>query len=144
MRTTQQLRAARDVLGQIADALERRGDLQRRDGLAQVLRDGLAQQQGADRELLELGLHAVERAVARHDLGGEGGVAALDRFEGMAEKFLGQPAHLGDLGLQPLQVGVERGDDVRHCSLLPPGRPGGARLAARLPGGSSCVSRSAR
>ena len=53
-----------DVLGEVADALEIVGDVDRGHDLAQILRHRLAAGDHADRLLLDLALRAVDLAVA--------------------------------------------------------------------------------
>ena len=61
--------ALRDIGGIIADPLHVAGDLQRRDDLAQVAGDRLAQCQQADDEALDLALQRIDLRVLLHRAG---------------------------------------------------------------------------
>ena len=116
-----------DVLGEVADALQRRGDLHRGDQHAQVGRHRLAQRDHLHHALLERHLHGVERLVALDHLAGERGVAVLHRLQRLGQQLLAEPAHLRDLRLDLDEVLVEGRYDMRHADVLL------LRLPAALP-----------
>ena len=93
-----------DVLGQIADAFQFRGGLDRGQGLAQIHRHRLAQGQQFERAVFDLLLDGVDAGVAPHARFRRGAVAPGDGFDGRSELGLGQAAHLGDQGGQALQL----------------------------------------
>ena len=76
-------RALGDVLGEIADALQVAGDLERGHDVAQVVGHRLAAGDHQDGLLLELALQAVDGAVAGDARFGELGIAPLQRVEGL-------------------------------------------------------------
>ena len=115
-----------DVLGQIADALQFGGGLDRRQGLAQIHRHGLAQRQQLQGAVLDLLLDRVDAGVAAHRAFGRVAVAPGDRFDGGGELGLGQAAHLGDQGGKAFQLFGKSLDGVighfdSACRWSPPG-----------------------
>ena len=106
----QHQRALGDVLGQIADALQFGRDLDRRQGLAQIHRHGLAQRQQLQRPVLDLLLQRVDAGVAAHRAFRRRAVAPGDGLDGGGELGLGQAAHLrhqGGKGLKLLGKGLD-------------------------------------
>ena len=97
-----------DILGIVADPLDHAGDLQRRDDLAQVRRGRRAAADDLDRPALDLGLERVDLAVAADHAGGGLGVAPDERLHRLADRGLGEPAHLADRAAQRVELFVER------------------------------------
>ena len=89
-------RALADVLGQVADALQFVGDLDRRERRAEVDRHRLAQRQQLQRLLFDGLLDTVHALVGPDGRFGQLSVALGDGFDGVGELGFGQSAHLGD------------------------------------------------
>ena len=94
------LRALGDVLGEIADALEIGSDADRHHDLAQVARHRLALGDDQDRLLLDRELERVDLVVVGDDVIGSLGVALGQRIDRLGQLILGEPAHLGQHGLE--------------------------------------------
>jgi hypothetical protein len=86
--------ALADVLGQVADALQLGGDLDRGQRVAQIHRHGLAQRQNFQRLILDRLLQLIDARVGTDGGIGQRGVAPRNRLDGVAELVLGEPAHL--------------------------------------------------
>jgi hypothetical protein len=83
-----------DVLGIVADPLDHAGDLERGDDLAQIVGHRRAQGDDLHRLALDLGLERVDPGVALDDRGGGLRIAADERLHGVADRRLGEAAHL--------------------------------------------------
>ena len=74
-----------DVLAEIADALQVGRDAKRRHDLAQVVGERLAPGDHDDGLLLDLRLQLVDRLILLDGGGGEVGIAAFERIDGLPE-----------------------------------------------------------
>ena len=101
-----------DVLAEIADALQVGRDAKRRHDLTQVVGERLAPGDHDDGLLLDLLLQFVDRLILLDGGGGEVGIAAFERIDGLPEDLLGETAHLGDLVVERGELLLVGPDDV--------------------------------
>jgi hypothetical protein len=93
-----------DILGQVADALQLGGGLDRRQGLAQIHRHGLAQRQQLQGAVFDLLLHGVDAGITANRAFRRGAVPAGDGLNGGGKLGFRQSAHLGDQRGQGFQL----------------------------------------
>ena len=103
------------VLGEVADALEVVGDMDRRHDLAEVAGHGLAFGDHEDGAVFDKALQLVDPIVGSDDALGFLDVAIDQGGDGVGNALLGKPAHLGNFLGEAVQFVVEGSDDVfRH------------------------------
>ena len=103
----EQRNALGDILGIVADPLDDAGDLERRDHVAQIVRHRRAQRDQLHGAPLGLDLEHVELLVVLDDLRPRHRVALDQAAHRLADRMLGEAAHLADQRAQPLKVLVE-------------------------------------
>ena len=115
----ERFRAARDAFREIAHALQRVGDLEGRDGLAEILRQRLLEREDSQRVLLDLRFLLIESRVGGDGASPQRNVATADGVQGAGELLLREPAKRGDLHPQRCKV-CRRGasERRRHGFLL--------------------------
>ena len=96
-----------DVLGVVADALEVVADAHGADDLAQIDGHRLPPGNREDRFFLDLMLHGVDGGIGGNHVFREIHIALHQRADGIRNLPLREPAHLGDLAHEFLQIGVE-------------------------------------
>ena len=84
-----------DILGQVADALQLGGGLDRRQRLAQIHRHGLAQRQQLQGAVFDILLHGVNAGIAANGAFRRHAVTAGHRLDRGRELGFRQAAHLG-------------------------------------------------
>ncbi len=99
--------ALADMLGMVADPLEVVAHAHGADDLAQVDGHRLPPRDGEDRFFLDLALHRVDRGIDGDHALAKLHVAIDQRLDGIGDLPFGEPAHLGDLAGDLLQIGVE-------------------------------------
>src|SRR5579863_9406419 len=122
--------ALADMLGMVADPLEIVADAHGADAFAQVDRHRLPSRDGEDGLFLDLALQRVDRGIHRDHALAQFDVAVDQGLHGIGNLPLREPAHLGDLAGDFLQIGIERlggvvdsrGADVGHWLYLDPYR----------------------
>ena len=117
----------RGVLGEIADAFEIVGDVDRGDDFPQILGHRLTPGDHPGGVVLDLPLQLIHALVAGDDALGEDLVAARKRGDGVADLLFGDAAHFGDLPREIVQFVIEGGNDVlvagHDRSVAQPKRP---------------------
>ena len=108
-------RELRDVLGDVAHALERRADPQGAHDDPEIAGDGLLTREDLDRELVQRDGLLVDDGVGLDDLLGEGDVARAER----ARRLLDRGRHeLGDLDEPILDVLQRLMENFAHSTLF--------------------------
>src|SRR5690606_11006509 len=92
------------ILGKIADALQIRGDAQRRHDVTKVIGHGLPTCDHRDHLAFDIALELVDRFIRLDHRLGELWIALLERIEGVSQRMLGEPAHLRDPAIEQRQL----------------------------------------
>ena len=95
------------VLGVVGDALQRTGDLDRRQDDPKIDRHGLAQRQKLHRLLLDGDVERIDAGVLGDHTLGRFRIAFTQRDQGLRQLALGQATHLADGRAQALELLVE-------------------------------------
>ena len=99
-------RALADVHGEVTDALEVGGDLERRGDEPEISRRRLMQREQLDAEVVDLDVQAVDRMVTLDGGPGQRLVAFDQRPGGVGDLLLDQPSHLEHLGAEVPELGL--------------------------------------